>query len=158
MAYFKVNPTGCNERYGTVQVRFDCHLEQTDPGYADHRVTVPVIPPGGYSGKVNDNGNPVDVADYNKWVASLPTETRDNPFCCHFRCFSPDVTDEEIVKAGEEILAMAQKNLKAGELWKNANPKVAFSTSLVKIQASLSRVDTIKQTNFTKVATGEAIK
>lgn len=32
MAYVKINPTGCAERKGLVQVRFDCYLEPTDAG------------------------------------------------------------------------------------------------------------------------------
>ena len=36
MAYIKINPTGCNERHGLVQVRFDCYFEPMDPGYAEY--------------------------------------------------------------------------------------------------------------------------
>lgn len=152
MAYFKINSSGCNERKGLVQVRYDCYFEPADPGYAEHHVTVPVVPAEGYPGKVNDRGAPVDVADYDKWIASLPTVTRDNPFCCHFRCFEPDITDADILKAGESILAMAMANYAKGELTKNVNPPVQFTTSLVKIQTSLNRVDSIKTTDFTKVS------
>lgn len=150
--YYKINPTGCTERKGLVQVRFDCYFNKKDPGYAEHHVTVPIIPKEGYPGKVNDMGAPADMADYDKWIASLPTETRDNPFCCHFRCFEPDITDADILKEGESILSMAKANHAKGELAKNSNPPVQFTTSLVKIQASLSRVDGIKATDFTKVS------
>jgi hypothetical protein len=30
--YYKINPTGCTERNGLVQVRFDCYLDPLDPG------------------------------------------------------------------------------------------------------------------------------
>lgn len=152
MAYYKINPTGCNERNGLVQIRFDCYLDPKDPGYAEHHVTVPIIPKEGYPGKVNDMGAPADMADYDKWIASLPTETRDNPFCCHFRCFEPDITDADILKEGESILSMVKANYAKGKLAKNSNPPVQFTTSLVKIQASLNRVDSIKATDFTKVS------
>lgn len=152
MAYFKINSTGCAERNGLVQVRFDCYLDPKDTGYAEYRVTVPVIPKEGYLGKVNDMGAPADMADYDKWIASLPTETRDNPFCCHFRCFEPDITDADILKAGESILAMAEANHAKGELSKNVNPPAKFSTNIVKIQASLNRVEAVKATDFTKVS------
>jgi len=152
MSYVKINPTGCNERNGLVQVRFDCYLEPTDVGYTEHHVTVPVIPKEGYLGKVDEMGAPVDMADYDRWIASLPTETRDNPFCCHFRCFEPDITDEGIGKAGEEILAMAKANHTKGELSKNVNPPVKYSTNIVKIQASLSRVNSIKNSDFAKIS------
>lgn len=152
MAYYKINSTGCNERNGLVQVRFDCYFEPTDPGYAEHHVTVPIIPAEGYLGKVDEMGSPVDTADYDKWIASLPTVTRDNPFCCHFRCFEPDITDADILKAGESILAMAKANYAKGELTKNVNPPAKFSTNIVKIQASLNRVEAVKATDFTKVS------
>lgn len=152
MAYYKINSTGCNERNGLVQVRFDCYLDEQDPGYAEYHVTVPIIPKEGYPGKVNDMGAPADMADYDKWIAALPTITRDNPFCCHFRCFEPDITDADILRAGESILAMAKANHAKGELSKNVNPPVQFTTSLVKIQASLSRVSDIKSTDFTKIS------
>lgn len=150
--YFKINKTGVSEYKGLVEVRFDCYLEPTDAGYSSHHVTVPVIPPEGYSGKVDTMGVPANMDDYKKWLASLPTETRDNPFCCHFRCFEPDVTDAEIVKAGDEILKMAGDNFKKNELFKNANPKVTFTTSLSKITASLNRAEAIKATDFTAVS------
>lgn len=154
--YYKINPTGCTERNGLVQVRFDCYLDPLDPGYAEHHVTVPVIS-GSYTGKVDAMGSPVDQAAYDKWLASFPTETRDNPFCCHFRCFEPDVTDTDLVKAGDEILKMAGDNFKAGTLCENSNPKVTFTTSLSKITASLNRAETIKATDFTAVSV-EAVK
>jgi hypothetical protein len=152
MAYYKINSTGCNERNGLVQIRFDCYLDPKDPGYAEHHVTVPIIPKEGYPGKVNDMGAPADMADYDKWIASLPTETRDNPFCCHFRCFEPDITDADILKEGEAILSMAKANYAKGKLAKDSNPQVQFTTNLVKIQASLRRVNSIKATDFTKVS------
>ena len=155
--YFKINPTGCTERKGLVQVRFDCYLDPADAGYAEHHVTVPVIPPEGYTGKVDEMGSPVDMAAYNKWLSSLPTETRDNPFCCHFRCFEPDVTGVDLVKAGDEILKMAGQNLQKGDLKKNVNPPVTFTTNLSKITASLNRVEEIKITDFSKVSV-EAVK
>lgn len=152
MSYVKINPTGCNERKGLVQVRFDCYLEPTDAGYSEYHVTVPVVPAEGYPGKVDDMGTPVDTADYDKWIASLPTVTRDNPFCCHFRCFEPDIEDADLLKEGESILSMSKANHAKGTLSKNTNPPVQFTTSLVKIQASLNRVDSIKATDFTKVS------
>ncbi len=76
MAYIKINPTGCAERKGLVQVRFDCYFEPTDPGYAEYHVTVPVVPVEGYPGKVDKMGSPVDIADYDKWLAARPQGTR----------------------------------------------------------------------------------
>jgi hypothetical protein len=148
--YFKINKTGVSEYKGLVEVRFDCYLDPLDPGYAEHHVTVPVITEP-YPGKVDEMGSPADQAAYKKWLASFPTVTRDNPFCCHFRCFEPDVTDADLVKAGAEILKMAGANHQKGDLKKNTNPKVTFTTNLSKITASLNRVEAIKATDFSKV-------
>ena len=149
--YFKINKTGVSEYKGLVEVRFDCYLDPTDEGYSYHHVTVPIIS-GSYTGKVDATGMPEDMVEYQKWIDSFPTETRDNPFCCHFRCFEPDITDADLVKAGDEILKMAGDNNKAGTLYKNTNPKVTFTTSLSKITASLNRAETIKATDFTAVS------
>ena len=152
--YFKINETGCGEHKGLVKVRFDCYLDPTDDGYSEHHVTVPIITDP-YPGKVDAEGSPADQKDYDTWLASLPTETRDNPLCCHLRCFEPDITDKQLLEEGAAILAMVGKN--RSDLRKNANPPVEYTTSLVKIQASLGRASEIKTTDFSKVAI-EAVK
>ena len=48
----KVEPSGCCERKGLVQVRFSMYLEPEDYGYDKHYVQVLIIPEGGYTGKV----------------------------------------------------------------------------------------------------------
>lgn len=121
MGYFKINKTGCSEHKGLCEVRFDLYLSRTDEGNEEHYVTVPVFPEGGYSGEKNEIGIPIDMDAYNNWVASLPTETRNNPFCCHFCQFEPNVTDEEILFVGELALDMAMKNWRTRELVKNKN-------------------------------------
>lgn len=151
--YFKINPTGCGEYKGLVEVRFDCYLSREDPGNEEHYVTVPIFPAEGYPGKVDAFGHPVNLKDWETWVKSLPTETRNNPFCCHFRCFEPDVTDAQILAAGDEILAMAFANHQAGDLRKNKNAPVEFSTNVVKIVASQNRAESIKTADYTKLAT-----
>ena len=44
MAYCKINKTGCMERKGHPQIRFDMFLEPGDPRYEDTYIQVPVIP------------------------------------------------------------------------------------------------------------------
>jgi len=124
--YFKVNPTGCNERKGLVEVRYDLYLDPTDYGYPEHYVQVPVMPEGGYPGKVDAMVAPVDQEDYAKWFAGLERAWQNNPFCCHFCQFEPEVTDEEILFVGELALDMAYKNWQAGDLHKNKNEPVQF--------------------------------
>jgi hypothetical protein len=156
MGYFKINKTGCSEHKGLCEVRFDLYLSRTDEGNEEHYVTVPVFPEGGYSGEKNEIGIPIDMEAYNNWVASLPTETRNNPFCCHFCQFEPDVTDEEILFVGELALDMAMKNWPTRELAKNQNLPVNFSTDAEKKADCETRMETIHATDF--VSFSETVK
>jgi hypothetical protein len=119
--YFKINPSGCQEHKGLCEVRYDLFLSRTDEGNEEHYVTVPIFPEEGYTGEKGEMGMPTDKEAYDAWVASLPTETWNNPFCCHFYQFEPNVTDEEILAKGEEVLSMAFKNWATRELHKNKN-------------------------------------
>ena len=149
--YYKINKTGCTERGGLAQVRFDLYLEPSDPGYNDYHVEVPVIPPEGYTGKKDTEGNPVDAEGFKVWLEKLPKEKRDNPFCCHFCQFEPSVTDEEILYVGELALDMAFSNY--SDLKKNKNIPVAFSADETKKGAARSRVDAVLETDFAKLKT-----
>lgn len=104
MAYVKIEPSGCCEYKGLVQIRFCMYLEPKDYGYDRHHVTVPIIPEKGYEGKINNMGQPDDIDDYNKWIASLPATTQDNPFHNHFIYVTPDTTEKEIMDIGEAFL------------------------------------------------------
>ena len=89
MAYSKIEKSGCCERNGSVQVRFDLFLEPTDPRYLDTYIQVPDIPEKGYpfaDSKLSEEA----------WLDSLPKKWQLNPFHSHFVYFDPDVTDEEI--------------------------------------------------------------
>jgi hypothetical protein len=97
MAYAVINKTGCLERKGHPQIRFDMFMEQDDKGYERTYVQVPVIPEGGYPNKVDKQGNPVDQKDYDKWYASLPRIWQLNPFHSHFIGYYPhDFTDSQL--------------------------------------------------------------
>lgn len=145
--YFKINPTGCGENKGRVEVRYDLYLDSGDYGYSDHYVQVPVIIKE-YSGKVDESGAPVDIEDYQKWHDGLERVWQNNPFCCHFVQFEPTVTDAEILERGEEVLAMAYKNHLNDDLRANTNPYVAKSTDATKIASCASRAASIKTTDF----------
>lgn len=149
--FFKVNITGCGERKGLVQVRYDLYAEAGDgKAYTDHYVQVPVIPENGYEGKVDEMGSPIDQKDYDLWLAGLPTVYQHNPFCCHFCQFEPTVTDAEIEYVGKLALDMHFKNYPDLTLAKNE--PVTFSTSPTKIAACETRVATIKATEWTAVS------
>lgn len=151
MAYFKINKTGCGERRGLVEIRYDCYLSRDDKGNEEHYVTVPDFTDAKYEGKVDEWGDPIDMEDYKKWVSSLPTITRNNPFCCHFVQASPLITDEEIVAIGEEVLKMVFANHQVGDLRKNTNKNLIVSKE-ENLAGSVLRVEEIKTTDFTTIA------
>jgi len=105
--FVKVEPSGCCERKGMVQVRFCMYLEPGDYGYDKHHVQLPVTPEEGYQGKVGDMGIPVDIDDYNRWIDTLPKIWQNNPFHNHFIYVEPDTSDEEIMDIGGAFLKEA---------------------------------------------------
>ena len=153
--FFKVNTTGCNERKGLVEVRYDLYLDPTDERYSEHYVQVPVIPKEGYTGKVDEMGVTVDQADYDKWLAGLKTTYQHNPFCCHFCQFEPTVTNAEIEYVGKLALDMKKKDWENGNLALSKNQPVTFSANPTKIAACETRVATIKATTWTAVSLGK---
>lgn len=150
MAYFKINPTGCGERKGLVEVRYDCYLSRDDAGNEEHYVTVPDYTGAVYEGKMDEIGSPVDVDDYQKWASSLPTITRNNPFCCHFVQMQADITDELIVAIGEEVLKMAFANHQQGTLHDNYNEPLELSKEPDPLE-STARVASIKGTDYVAI-------
>lgn len=156
--YFKINKTGVSEYEGLVQVRYDLYLDKGDYKYNEHHVTVPIIPAGGYPGAVDAQGNPVDINDYNKWLKSLPTEERGNPFCCHFCQFEPTVTDEELLYVGQLALDMSYCNWKDGNLHKNKNQPIVFSADPQKKAACVARVDQIKASTVLPTTVTKKVK
>jgi|LSQX01.1.fsa_nt_gb hypothetical protein len=122
--HFKIEKTGCSERKGLVQVRFDLFLDDNDVGYKDHLVETEI------DGK---------------------KETVVNPFCCHFCQFEPGVTDEEILYVGELALDMAGKNYH--DLKKNKNLPVYFTEDNTKRATAAMRVKNIMKTDFANLKT-----
>lgn len=102
--YVKIEPSGCCERKGMVQVRFCMYLGPTDYGYEKHHIQMPVIPKGGYPGKIDKRGSPVNQEQYDTWLASLPKIWQDNPFHNHFIQVEPETTDKEILDIAEAFL------------------------------------------------------
>jgi len=103
----KVEPSGCCVRKGMVQVRFSFYLEPGDARYYEHYIQLPIIPPEGYPGAVDEFGYPLDLVLYNDWLGSLPTQWQNNPFHNHFVYVEPDATDKEIIDIGEAFLQEA---------------------------------------------------
>lgn len=116
MAYFKILPIQ-KDKYtdmGMINIDAQLFLEKGDDGYdkyiAEHYVQVPVIPEGGYQGKVDEEGLPVDKEDYQKWLDSLEKVWQLNPFCTHSIQFEHDVTEEEILWCFEFALGITHRN------------------------------------------------
>lgn len=128
--YFKITNVG-DKKYsdmGLVNIDAAFYLEEGDEGYEDyikeHYVTLPVIPKGGYPGKVNERGGPVDIAEYEKWLASLPTVKQLNPFCNHSMQFEASATEEEILYCFEWALGMTHANYLKKDLMCKADGQI----------------------------------
>lgn len=102
--YAKVEPSGCCERKGMVQVRFCMYLDPTDYGYEKHHIQVPDFIDQVYPGEVDTNGVPINKKQYNSWEASLPKVWLNNPFHNHFIQVEPETTDKEIMDIAEAFL------------------------------------------------------
>jgi len=140
--YFKVEPTGCSERKGLIQVRYCLYLDPEDHGYEKHHVQVPVIPEGGYKGKLED---------FKKWIDSLPKEWQNNPFVNHFVQFAPEeATDENIMFIGELALQMTYEKWVKDEPAIIQNQPVRFDLSASRKAVCVARVEQIKAATFEK--------
>lgn len=102
--YVKIEPSGCSERRGMVQVRFAMYLDPEDYGYERHHIQVPDSTGATYAGKLDKEGNPIDTTDHQKWIDGLPKVWQTNPFHNHFIQVNPDTTDKEIMDIAEAFL------------------------------------------------------
>lgn len=97
MPIARIEPSGCGEFHGNVVARIAFYLGPDDARYDERHYLVPVIPKGGYPGEVDAEGSPVDQADYDAWIGSLPKKWVLAPFHNHFLYLPPDVTEDIIV-------------------------------------------------------------
>ena len=105
MATAKINLSGCEVRKGKVKLRFDFFLEPGDPRYEEYYLLLPIVPEEGYTGRVNEMGEPVNQNDYNKWLNKLPKQWQNTP--CHSHKDYIDIDDDysAIEKLMNESLA-----------------------------------------------------
>jgi hypothetical protein len=101
--YVKIEPSGCCERKGLVQIRLCMYLDDKDYGYESHHVQVPDFTGVEYKGEMKD-GSPVDSVDYQKRIDSLPKIWQNNSFHNHFIQVNPDTTETEIMDIAEAFL------------------------------------------------------
>jgi len=146
----KIEPTGISVRHGKVQLRLSFYLEPGDARYEEHHVQVPVIPPEGYLGEVDTEGNPVDENAYNAWIESLPKVWQVNPFHNHFVRVSSDATDMEIANLLRDSLAEFYGMWNRGEdimkVWKAKGREVVGDMSAENIQrCELKGLDIVKR-------------
>lgn len=144
--YVKIEPSGCVERKGLVQIRFCMYLEPGDYGYDIHHVQVPIIPKAGYQGEKDSEGSPVDWDAYDTWQDALPKEWRDNPFHNHFIYVEPDTSDEEIMDIGEAHLNESYVEWALDRRPEPKNPRIKYPASFnkSKIKAKVQHLKAIK--------------
>lgn len=134
----RIEPTGISVRKGKVQIRFCFYLDPTDARYDEYHVQVPVIPEEGYSGKMDEKGNPIDPEDFNRWIESLPKKWQNNPFHNHFVRVSPDTTDREIRELMRDSLAEFYGIWSKGEdilrVWKSKGREIVGDISTENIE------------------------
>ncbi len=92
----KLNPTGTHIHKGFLKVRIDLYPDVGDKTYSIHHVQMPVIPPEGYPGAVDNEGNPVDQNDFDNWIDSLPKVWQLNPALCAFIRVPETVIKDEL--------------------------------------------------------------
>ncbi len=119
--FVRVEPTGCCERKGLVQIRFCMYLDKGDYGYEKHYVQV---------------------------LNSLPKVWQLNPFHNHFIYVEPEITDKEIMEMGEKFLKWAYAKWTQGEKLNLHNPPVKFHISPIpeRLLAVNEKVKYLKET------------
>ncbi len=113
----KIEPSGCTERKGLVQIRFWMYLESGDYGYEKHHVRVPERPLTDAEG-----ADPV-LADL------VPKIWQNNPFHNHFIYAEPEISDKVIMDIGQAFLEDAYIKWASEEKVEPKNPPVKFPTS-----------------------------
>lgn len=152
MAIGKIEPTGCCVHKGKVQLRFSLYLELGDARYEEHHVQVPIIPPEGYPGQVDGDGEPVNRDDYNNWLESLPKEWQNNPFHNHFVYVDANTPNAEIkllmAQGLDEFYGIWAEGEDIPKAWrerplKSKKPFIAGDLSERNIEECENRVKTI---------------
>ena len=87
-------PSGTHLKGDSLKIRLDLFPEAGEKSYAGNYVSVPVLPVGGYPGKVDKEGNPVDQNAYNLWLAGLPHIWQLNPCLSVFVRVDENITKE----------------------------------------------------------------
>lgn len=120
---------------GVIRVRFAFYLEPDDARYAERYVHIPVVPKGGYPGKTDEGGRPVDQSAYDTWLAGLPHVWQNTPFHNHFDQVSADITDTE-------LQALMRKRLvNFGNVWVKGSPSNVLGEEVLQMERGWDRDD-----------------
>lgn len=143
----KIKSTGGGHHKGVVAVPIEFFLEESDPRYEEHVVPDVERYLDEYTGKLDENGWPVESEEFEKWKASIPT--RVNPAHTHFFPADPSISDEEILKTVQEFLPEVLKRWTNKESMNISNKNLqveypATVTSTRKAECD-SRMATIRQ-------------
>ena len=103
----RFNSTGTHIYKGDLKIRVDLYPELTDKTYAQHYVSKPVFPPGGYPGERDTMGSPVDLVAYQAWEDALPHIVELNPCLCHFVKIDSALTRLQLVTQLKAIFDQA---------------------------------------------------
>jgi hypothetical protein len=96
-------PTGTHVHKDILKARFDLYPDKGEKSYAQNYVYVPVFPEGGYPGKVDAEGNPVNQKAYDKWEASLPHIWQLNPCLSVFVRIDQNITKQLMTEFVQDI-------------------------------------------------------
>ncbi len=103
----KFNSTGTHVHKDFLKVRIDLFPDVGDKTYSIHHIQVPVIPPEGYLGEVDEEESPVVQSDYDNWINGLPKVWQLNPALCHFINIKADTTFLQLTEMVKEIFDKA---------------------------------------------------
>ncbi len=131
--FVKVEPTGCCERKGLVQVRFCVYLEEGDYNYEKHYVQV-------YERPLTEKElvNP-------KLAELVPKVWQNNPFHNHFIYVEPETPDETIMDIGQAVLEESYIEWACDERPKPKNPKFEYPVMFDKAKVE-AKVQHLKET------------
>jgi len=87
-------PSGTHLKGDSLKIRLDLFPDVGEKSYAQNYVYVPVIPVGGYPGKVGADGSPASQKAYDTWLAGLPHIWRLNPCLSVFVRVDENITSE----------------------------------------------------------------
>lgn len=112
--YVKIDPSGCTERKGLVQVRFAMYLDPGDYGYDVYHVQVP------------ERALTEEELDDPALADLVPLKWQTNPFHNHFIYVEPETLDKNIMDIGEAFLREAYSKWANDEKLDLKNPPLAF--------------------------------